>query len=332
MALAVVGAGGPSARSLGELLGVAGRPRRDPDAGQVHVPVRPRQSHADRWAARASRCGSTSGSRWGSRRWRPSASNGSAGPGVVSLRGGLILAGVLVAVSIPIMIYHLCPGLDRAEPLDEPYHLDRYRWLGRELTLAARPDDPAGRARPGGSRGLRAVRHRPDSPCSMGRVACRSWSWPICWVRTGTTSSRRSTPLLDRATQDRPARFEGRPGFIRVFGHRRQAAGEPGYASEPVNFLPVRDPLDWSLPPVWQLPTSGGNTPMYSRRFSTSAIRPAPTVRCPWRHDLEGDSHILHRERSWRGAAGEQLVGSALIHRNPRPAAGPDRGPASLRR
>ena len=39
-------------------------------------------------------------------------------PGIVSLRGGLVLAAVLVALSIPIMIYLYCTGLDRAQALD----------------------------------------------------------------------------------------------------------------------------------------------------------------------------------------------------------------------
>ena len=55
-------------------------------------------------------------------------------PGVVSLRGGLVLAGVLVAVSIPIMIYIYMPVWTEPEALDRALPSRRYRWLGRELS------------------------------------------------------------------------------------------------------------------------------------------------------------------------------------------------------
>ena len=38
-------------------------------------------------------------------------------------------------------------------------------------------------------------------------------------------------------------------------GVAKRASNEPGYASERVDFLSVRDTLDWSLPPVWGLPS-----------------------------------------------------------------------------
>ncbi len=57
-------------------------------------------------------------------------------PGFVSLRGGLILAGVLVALSIPIMIYLYAPLWTEPGRWTLPEHTDRYRWLGRELKIA----------------------------------------------------------------------------------------------------------------------------------------------------------------------------------------------------
>ena len=44
-----------------------------------------------------------------------------------------MLAGILVAVSIPIMIYIYAPVWTQPKQWTEPYHLARYRWLGREL-------------------------------------------------------------------------------------------------------------------------------------------------------------------------------------------------------
>ena len=48
---------------------------------------------------------------------------------------------------------------------------------------------------------------------------------------------------------------------MRVFGQAVRSSAEPGYASEPVDFLAVRDTLAWSLPPVWGLASAGGETP-----------------------------------------------------------------------
>ncbi len=57
-------------------------------------------------------------------------------PGAVSLRGGLILVGAMVVLSIPIMSYMYNPVWNDPKRWVEPYHLDRYRWLGLELVRA----------------------------------------------------------------------------------------------------------------------------------------------------------------------------------------------------
>ena len=54
-------------------------------------------------------------------------------PGVVSLRGGLVLAGMLVALSIPIMIYIYTPVWTQPKRWTGPEHIAKFRWLGREL-------------------------------------------------------------------------------------------------------------------------------------------------------------------------------------------------------
>ncbi len=184
-------------------------------------------------------------------------------PGVVSLRNGLVLAGVLVALSIPIMIYIYTPVWTDPKRWTTPYHLDRYRWLGRELLTAT----------------LRT-----------GLLALLAW-WIARWaVRTldPVRRARRAAilPLLviadllsahwvDVPTVDPrywtvpPAsaqRLKSYPDIGRVFGVGDKASGEPGYASEEIDFKAVRDPLEWSLPLVWHLNASNGKTPMISRR------------------------------------------------------------------
>ena len=117
MALAVVGAGGRRARPLGGfwviLVGL----------GAILMLGKftflfDQATGSRSWAARASRCGSTSGSRWASPRWRPSASSGWRGPARSRSAAALILAGVLVAALDPDHGLRLRAGLDRAESLE----------------------------------------------------------------------------------------------------------------------------------------------------------------------------------------------------------------------
>ena len=125
-------------------------------------------------------------------------------PGAVSLRGGLILAGVLVALSIPIMIYIYTPVWTEPKRWTEPYHLDRYRWLGRELIVAT-----IRTGRPGGAGLVGRADRRARRPTRLaargGPRSCRSWSWPTSWAPTGSTFPR-STPATGPS---RPRRHGG---------------------------------------------------------------------------------------------------------------------------
>jgi hypothetical protein len=127
------------------------------------------------------------------------------------------------------------------------------------------------------------------------------------------------------------------PALIRVFGECDRSAGEPGFASEPIDFLGVRDALDWSLAPVWGLSSSAGETPIVPRRL----IEFYDHTRPGWgRFDIEGVSHVLTSsplierkgpdERSYLGrmlfdrfaiylpgTGPGQKAGSAYIYKNP---------------
>jgi hypothetical protein len=233
-------------------------------------------------------------------------------PGAVSLRGGLILAGAMIALSIPIMIYIYTPVWTEPNRWATPYHLDRYRWLGRELEVATirtglllalgwwvartatRSTDPARRLRWAALLPLLLIADL------LGAH----------WFDVATVTPRYWTEPPVTAQQIRAD-----PGFIRVFGVANKASGEPGYASEPIDFLPVRDALAWSLPLVWHLPTSKGETPIYSRRLFHFGDPLGIHRSFPWRHELEGDSHIL-TGKGVEGAWGKE-IGSALLRRNP---------------
>ena len=235
-------------------------------------------------------------------------------PGAVSLRGGLILGGVLVILSIPIMIYIYNPVWNEPKRWTSPYHLERYRWLGRELVTAA--------ARTGILVGLAALIAR--SAARSTRPARRSrWAalLPLLVMADLLGAHWRDVPTIEpRYWTEEPEsarRLKADPRLIRIFAKGDKHSGEPGYASEeePIDFLTVRDPLDWSLPPVWHVPTSRGNTPMISRRLEVYA---GLTDNFPWRHDLESDTHIVtgrNVKLAYRHLPSEP-VGTAFIHRN----------------
>jgi hypothetical protein len=232
-------------------------------------------------------------------------------PGIVSLRNGLLLVGVLVALSIPIMIYIYAPIWTQPERSPDTYHLQRYRWLGRELLTsifrtgllallawwiargAARTLDPFRRAQRAAILPLLVIvdllsAHWVDVPT----VDPRYWTQPPDSVR----------------------RLISNPETVRVFAIGDKHAGEPGYASERIDFMAVRDPLDWSLPLAWHLNSSRGNTPMISRRTVDFGEYASGNIR----FDLEGDSQIVTGRGLHPKFAGLQnvRVGAAYIHRN----------------
>jgi hypothetical protein len=235
-------------------------------------------------------------------------------PGVVSLRGGLILAGILVILSIPILGYLYAPVWTEPRRWIEPYHRDRYRWLGRELVLAMIRT------------GLLAmvgwwIARRAARSTAPARRAQWAALLPLVvtadllgahWVDVPTVDPRYWTAAPESAR-----RLKADPDLIRVFGVADKHSGEPGYMSEPIDFLAVRDPLDWSLPPVWHVAASKGNTPMISRRLHLYS-RLAENY--PWRHDLESDSHIVTGRKANAGFSYLPSVpaGAAFIHRNRR--------------
>jgi hypothetical protein len=232
-------------------------------------------------------------------------------PGPVSLKHGLVLAGILIAVSIPIMIYIYAPVWTRPKEWTQPYHLARYRWLGRELSfgisrtailvvtaglvawMAVRATDPARRARRAAILPLLVLAdlfsaHWFDAPT----VDPGYWTVPPA-----------SAQRLKRSND-----------FIRVFGIGDKASGEPGYASEHIDFLEVRDPLDWSLPLVWHLNAARGNTPMISQRLVDFTNEKLGKKLGRTRFDLEGDTH-RRRAGDFAGLP-RTRAGAAFIHHN----------------
>ena len=299
---------------VGQLLGPAGGDRRRADAGEVHVPVRQGKPDSGCWAARASRCGFTSGCRWRSRRWRPWPWSGWPGPDSVRLRGALLLIVGLIVASIPILIYVYTPVWTEAKRLGDPLSSAALSLAGRRAEQSADPrrDPDCPGVRRADSWASRSRRPRADGPVSSGSFP--SWSWWTCRLAAWQTC-RRSRLRTGPSPPGLFARLKADPGFIR--GVRQvddKHSGEPGYASEPIDFLQGAVALDWSLPAAWGLSSSKGETPMISRPVAR-LLR----LRGCWHRTLR------HRERephaSSVAACGELSAqhprGHGLIARNP---------------
>jgi hypothetical protein len=235
-------------------------------------------------------------------------------PGAVSLRGALVVGGVLVVLAIPIMIRIYTPVWTDPMRWKEPYHLDRYRWLGRELATAT--------ARTAAVTML-ALWVARNAARSADQVRRRRWGMllPLLvmadllgahWVDVPTVDPRYWTQQPESARQ-----LKEDPSLVRIFAIGDKHSGEPGYASERINFLAVRDPLDWSLSPVWHVSSSTGNTPMKSRRVVDYTDH---TAAGRGRFDIEGVTHIVTGRRRQKDFAYLPSVaaGTAFIHRNRR--------------
>jgi len=233
-------------------------------------------------------------------------------PGAVSLRRGLILAGVLVALSIPIMIYIYFPLWSHPERFTAADQRARLRWLGHELIVSLIRTTL-----------LAALAWWVARSAARTTSPMRRAEWaavlPLLVLADLLGAHLVDAPTVDPRYWTEPPQTVGRlksdPGLIRVFAMAEKAAGEPGYASHPVDFLAVRDTLAWSLPPVWGVPSARGETPMIAQRV-------LDYVENVWvglgRLDIEGVSHVV-TGRSLKGKiipVGSEPAGAAFIHRN----------------
>ena len=230
--------------------------------------------------------------------------------GRVRLRGPLVFVVALVLVSLPILAAEYRTRWTEPMRWIQKGHVEKFAWLDAELAIATTRTTAlllatiwiasiASRA-PGGRRRLVfsamlpalaiadvALAHARDIPTAP----------PSYWA---------TPPPSVKALRSDPDR-------IRIYGEGTLASGEPGYASRPIDPLPARDALAWSLPSVWGLKSTGGETPLISRRLLRFHEWQAPT-----RIDLEGLSHVLSTTPA-RDRLGPSIkAGSAYIHENPR--------------
>ena len=229
-------------------------------------------------------------------------------PGFVRLRPASNLVATLIAVSIPVLVYLYAPIWSEPGRWTTPYHLARYRWLGQELRCAAVRN--AILILLGSAAAWQAS--RTSHPLRRGGLA---WVFPVLVLVDLMSAHALDVPTVTPAYWTSPPetvrRLKADPGFIRVFGRGDKHSGEPGYASEPIDYLPARDPLDWSLPAVWDLASSKGETPMIARRlldyFDHVKIG---------RYDIESVSHVVTGRLQRNAFLPNDPVGSAFVYRN----------------
>jgi Bacterial membrane protein YfhO len=230
----------------------------------------------------------------------------------ISLRPGIILAGWIIVLCIPIVLAVYAPVWLTPNRWTKPRNILQFRWLGHELLIA------------------------------VGRtIMLSAAAWLVAWtaLRTTDLTSRGrwvllvpiliiadllgshwyDVPTVDPRYWTEPpeavVRLKADPGLIRIFGRADKSAAEPGYASEPIDFLEAREQLDWSLGLAWNIPGSKGETPIIPLRYLDYMDH---AMLGGGRFDIESVTHVLTGRR-WK----ERILpvpavraGRAFIHRN----------------
>jgi hypothetical protein len=233
-------------------------------------------------------------------------------PGAVRLRPALALAGILIVASVPILLYNYAPVWTDPGRWNQPYHLARFRWLFAELRNSAARDAlilTLGVA-------TAWICIRTERPAVRARLA---WMFPGLLLADLALTAAHEAPTVPpsywTAPPESALRLKADPEFIRVFGEGDRHSGEPGYASEPINFLRARDALDWSLPAVWGVASAKGETPMIPKRlldYFDHAKRGAG------RYDIESVSHVVTGRNLRKMFSPNEPAGEAFIHHNPK--------------
>jgi hypothetical protein len=231
-------------------------------------------------------------------------------PGPVRLRPALTVMTWLVLATLPILYYVYEPVWTEPNTWNKPYHIARYRWLGHELGFAV--VRTSGLALLGAA--VAATAARQVHPVRRARCAA---ILPVLVIADLLGAHIEDVPTITpRYWTDPPLTAEvlkSEPARIRIFGESARSAGEPGFASEPVDFLSVRDALDWSLAPVWGLDSSAGETPIIPRRL----LEYYDHTRPGWgRFDIEGVTHLLTSLPQIPGRGPGERVGTVFLYRN----------------
>ena len=232
-------------------------------------------------------------------------------PGAVRLGPALGFGWTLVILSIPILIYVYTPAWTESRRWSTARHLLHFEWLAREVGIAA----VRGGVLVVAAWAVARASARSSRPEVRRRLA---WAFPLLVLFDLLATHAVDAPTIDPSYWLTPPPtvdvLKADPTLRRIHGEGvfGRSAGEPGYASEPVDFPAIRDSLAWSLAPVWGLRSSAGATPLISRRLVAYAENAGLAE---GRFAIEGVSHILAAKRLTLLDPNPTLVGSAYIHR-----------------
>jgi len=232
-------------------------------------------------------------------------------PGRVRLRGAVGFAAALVVASLLIAAPRYLPIWTDARRWNTPEHAEHFRWLGNEVAFAVARTSVlvalAWAVAAGAARSVRTARR--------ARLAA---VLPVLVMADLFGSHWFDVPTIDPSYWTVPPESVGvikaDPTSIRVFGLAERSAAEPGFASHPVNFMEVRDPLGWSLPPVWGLKSSVGITPIYPKRLLTFQDHANPPSA---RYEAESVTHLVTGQAMPGFPGRVEPAGSAVVHTLP---------------
>ncbi len=266
-------------------------------------------------------------------------------PGRVRLGWAIGFIVAIVVASTLVLVREYIPIWTDARRWNTPEHQEHFLWLARELAIAfvrtfalvalawflmtRASKDPSAARRAWlasalplpviadllGSHWLDVPRASKDP--SAARRAWLASALPLLVIADLLGSHWHDVPTIDPSYWTKPplsvARIKADPGAGRVFGLAEKSSAEPGFASREVDFFEGRDTLPWSFPPIWGLPSSTGQTPIFPRRLLTFHDHANPGLA---RFDAEGVTHIL-TPRPIPGFPGPvERAGLASIHRN----------------
>ena len=219
----------------------------------------------------------------------------------------MLLGGLLIA-SLLILYPTYRPALAESWRWPQKEHAAKFSWITREVALASVRNLSLVLATLFvASRAVRSSRPR--------RRSLWAAVLPILSIADMAMAHANDVPTVDPSYWTVPpksvARLHRDPSLIRIYGEGTYSSGEPGHASRPIDFMVVRETIAWSLPAAWDIPSSGGETPILSRRrfrFGEWKI--------PARYAIEGVSHALSTTPSDERLGPAEKVGAAYIHRN----------------
>ena len=222
-------------------------------------------------------------------------------PGAVRLRPGvLVLAGLLVA-SLLILYATYRPAVADSWRWTQKEHAQKFGWITREIGFA-------------GARNLAlffATLFVASRSVRSPNPRSRAWwvaALPIFSIVDMARAHSNDVPTVDPSYWTKaPASVDALrrdPSLIRMYGEGTYSSGEPGHASRPIDFMVVRETIAWSLPAAWNLPSTGGETPILSRRRFRFGEWQTPT-----RYALEGLSHAISATPSVERLGAAEKVG-----------------------